>query len=81
MFAVFKFLGLCLLQKIHLHQTRPLIRKCMSDLDYARKYLTSSKVGYSSYPNFGVKFRNFPFMTKSWNELDVFIQVMQLSDF
>ena len=78
-----KFLGLCLFQKIHLHQTRPLIRKCMSDLDYAKKYLTRSKVGYSTYPNFGVKFKNsfFPFMTKCWNELNVSTQVMQLSDF
>ena len=28
-----KFLGLSLLQKIHLHETRPLLRKCMSELD------------------------------------------------
>ena len=64
-------------------QTRPLIRKFMSDIDYAKKYLTHSKVGYSNYPNFGVKFKNsfFPFMTKCWNELDVSTQVMQLSDF
>ena len=75
--------GLCLFQKIHLHLTRPLIRKCMSDLDYAKKYLTRSKVGYSTYPNFGVKFKNsfFPFMTKCWNDLDVSTQIMQLSDF
>ena len=42
-----KFLGLCLFQKIHLHETRPLIRKCKSELDYAKKYLTRSKGGYS----------------------------------
>ena len=61
-----KFLGLCLFQKIHLHETRPLVRKCLSDMDYAKKYLTRSKVGYSSYPNFGIKYKNsyFPFMTK-----------------
>ena len=55
----------------------------MSDLDYAKKYLTRSKVGYSTYPNFGVKFKNsfFPFMTKCWNELNVSTQVMQLCDF
>ena len=29
------FLGLSLLQKIHLHETRPLLRKCMSYLVYA----------------------------------------------
>ena len=26
------FLGLCLFQKIHLHLTRPLVRKCMSKI-------------------------------------------------
>ena len=35
-----KFLGLSLFHKIHLHQTRPLVRKCMSKVDYAKKYLT-----------------------------------------
>ena len=39
-----KFLGLSLFQKIHLHQTRPLIRNCMTEIDNARKYLTRSKV-------------------------------------
>ena len=55
----------------------------MPELDYAKKYLTRSKVGYSSYPNFGMKFKNsfFPFMTRCWNELDVSTQVMQLPDF
>ena len=47
-----KFLGLSLFQKIHLHQTRPLIRKCMSQVDSTKKYNTRSKVGYSSYPYF-----------------------------
>ena len=31
-----KFLGLSLFHKIHLHQTRPLVRKCMSNVDYAK---------------------------------------------
>ena len=63
------FLGLSLLQKIHLHETRPLLRKCMSDLDYAKKYLTRSKGGYSPYPAYGSNFKNsfFPFMTNLWN--------------
>jgi hypothetical protein len=47
------FLGLSFFQKIHLHETRPLIKKCMTELDYAKKYLTRSKGGYSPYPNFG----------------------------
>ena len=78
-----KFLGLTLFQKIHLHQTRPLVRKCMTKIDYERKYLTRSKVGYAPYPNFGAKYENsfFPFMTKLWNELDVNLQILPLSDF
>ena len=78
-----KFLGLCLFQKIHLHETRPLVRKCITEIDYAKKYLTRSKVGYSSYPNFGMKYKNsyFPYMTKIWNELDVEIQVLPLIEF
>ena len=78
-----KFLGLSLFHKIHLHETRPLIRSCMSKLDYAKKYLTRSKGGYSPYPNFGVKFSNsfFPYMAKHWNNLDVGTQVMMLPDF
>ena len=78
-----RFLGLSLFHKIHLHQIRPLVRKCLSKVDYAKKHLTRSKGGYSPYPNFGVKFANsfFPYMTKLWNNLNVSTQVMMLSDF
>ena len=78
-----KFLGLCLFQKIHLHETRPLVRSCMSKLDYEKKYLTRTKVGYSPYPYFGNKYSNsfFPYMSKLWNNLDVSTQVMLLPDF
>ena len=77
------FLGLSLFQKIHLYETRPLVRKCMSKLDYAKNYLTRSKGGYSPYPYFGKKFSNsfFPYMTKLWNNLDLSTQVMMLPDF
>ena len=53
-----KFLSLCLFHKIHLHETRPLVRSCMSKLDYEKKYLTRSKGGYSPYPYFGTKYSN-----------------------
>ena len=77
------FLGLSLFQKIHLHETRPLIRHCISHLDYEKKYLTRSKVGYSPYPNFGQKFKNsfFPYMTNLWNNLDVSIQLLAQPNF
>ena len=78
-----QFLGLSLLQKIHLHETRPLVRNCMSELDYAKKYLTRSKGAYSPYPNYGVKYGNSscPYMTKLWNNLIVSTQLMALPDF
>ena len=78
-----KFLSLCLFHKIHLHETRPLVRSCMSKLDYEKKYLTRSKGGYSPYPYFGTKYSNsfFPYTAKMWNNLDVSTQVMPLKDF
>ena len=78
-----KFLGLSLFHKIHRHETRPLVRNCMSSIDYERKYLTRSKGGYSPYPYFGEKFKNsfFPYMTYLWNNLSVSTQVMELPDF
>ena len=77
------FLGLSFFHKIHLHETRPLIKKCMTELDYAKKYLTRSKGGYSPYPNYGDKFKKsfFPYMSKLWNNLNVSTQLMTLPDF
>ena len=77
------FLGLSLFQKIHLYQTRPLIRRCKTPFDYEKKYLTRSKAGYSSYPNYGQQFKNsfFPYITKLWNNLDVDIQILALPEF
>ena len=78
-----KFLGLSLFQKIHRHETRPLIRNCMSSMDSEKKYPTRSKLGYSPYPYMGEKFKNsfFPFMTHLWNNLSSSTQMMELSDF
>ena len=42
------FLGLSLFHKVHLQETRPLIRTCMSKLDWEGNNLTRSKGGY--YP-------------------------------
>ena len=42
-----EFLGLSLFHKIHLRETRPLIRQCMSKLDYEKRYEMRSKGGYS----------------------------------
>ena len=66
------FLGLCLFQKIHLHETRPLIRSCLTKLDREKKQMTRSKGGYLPFPNYGTKFQNsfFPYISKLWNNLD-----------
>ena len=65
------FLGLCLLHKIHLQETRPLVRNCMTKLDCEKKYLTRSKGGYLPHPNHGTYFLRsfFPYMSKLWNNL------------
>ena len=77
------FLGLSLFHKIHLHETRPLVRKCLTKLDFEKKYVMRSKGGYLPYPNYGSKYLNsfFPYMSKLWNNLDISTQSMNLLDF
>ena len=77
------FLGLSLFQKIHLHETRPLIRTCMTKLDFENKYLLRSKGGYLPHPSYGTKFLNsfFPFISKLWNSLPPSTQAKDLVDF
>ena len=55
----------------------------MSQVDSIKNYNTRSKVGYSPYPNYGMKYKNsfFPYMTKLWNDLEVGTQVLPLKDF
>ena len=78
-----EFLGLSLFQKIHLNETRPLIKKCMSKLDFEKTYETRSKGGYTPYPNYGHKFMNsfFPFNSKLWNNIKQSTQQKNLQDF
>ena len=77
------FLGLCLFHKIHTHESRPLVRSCLTKLDWEKKRVTRSKGGYLPYPNFGVKFLNsfFPYISKLWNNLDNDTKALTLSDF
>ena len=78
-----EFLGLSLFQKIHLYETRPLIRKCMTNLDTEKKYYMRSKGGYTPYPNYGNKFLNsfFPYNSKLWNNLQQSTQGKNLQEF
>ena len=77
------FLGLCLFQKIHLHETRPLIRSCLTKLDREKRQMTRSKGGYLPFPNYGTKFQNsfFPYISKLWNNLDTCTKTLSLVDF
>ena len=77
------FLGLCLFQKIHLHLTRPLIRKCLSKPDWNNDKRTRSKGCYMRYENFGHSFLNsfFPYITKIWNNLPANQKCKNLLDF
>ena len=78
-----EFLSLTLFHKIHLRETRPLIKTCLTNLDYERNYLLRSKGGYLPYPNYGNAFLNsfFPFMSKKWNNLNSSIQAKDLFEF
>ena len=76
-------LGLNIFQKIHLHETRPLIRNCMQNLDTENKFNTRSKGGYIPYKNYGTKFKNsfFPYFSCLWNSLPINVQCKNLIDF
>ena len=78
-----KFLGLSFFHKIHKFETRPLIRECMTKLDYEKNYELRSKVGYLPYKNHGHKFMNsfFPFISKLWNNLPSTTQSLDLIEF
>ena len=78
-----KFLCLCFFHKIHVHETRPLIRTCLTKLDWEKKYVLRSKGGYLPYPFFNQKFLNsfFPFISKQWNNLPNSTKSKNLYDF
>ena len=74
-------LGLNIFQKIHLNETRPLIRKCMPKLDFERQHRSIG--GYIPYDNIGSKFRQsfFPHYSGLWNSLPKNVQSSNLLDF
>ena len=65
------FLGLSLFHKIHIQQTRPLIRKCMPEIKCKNKNTRSNET-YEPFPQLGIKFSSsfFPYYTKLYNKLD-----------
>ena len=76
-------LGLNIFHKIHLHETRPLIRSCMPKLDFEREHFLRSKGGYIPFKNTGSKFKTsfFPYHSELWNSLPKNIQSTNLIDF
>ena len=76
-------LGLNIFHKIHLHETRPLIAKCMPKLDWQRTNFLRSKGGYLPFENNKSTFLQsfFPKMSKVWNSLGSEIQTKNLQDF
>ena len=66
-----EFLGLSLFHKIHLHETRPLVRKCMPEIE-TKVTKTRFKNFYRNFPPNGSNFSKsfFPHFTKSWNNLE-----------
>ena len=78
-----EILGLSMFHKIHVQETRPLIRKCMPKPDLERKFTLRSKGGYIPFKNLGNKFNKsfFPYHSQLWNNLPKNIQASNLNDF
>ena len=78
-----EYLGLSIIHKIHVGDTRPLLKKCLTKLDREKKHNLRSKGGYLPYPNYGNKFLNsfFPYITKIWNNLPTSVKSLNLLDF
>ena len=78
-----KLLSLNIFHKIHLHETRPMIRSCMPKLDIGRQHIMRSKGGYIPFKYKGKDFNNsfFPHTSKLWNSLSKDIQCKDLDEF
>ena len=76
-------LSLSIFHKIHLHETRPLIRKFMPKLDIDRINFTRSKGGYIPFKPKDNKFNTsfFPNTLKLWNNLTKEIQCKDIHEF
>lgn len=63
-----KLLGLCIFHKIHLLQTRPIIRRCMPELN---TNITRQSGTYKQFRYYSLKYKNsfFPFFSVLWSKL------------
>ena len=79
-----KFLGLSLFHKIHIHQTRPLVRSCLPPIAHHTGMTTRSDRAYANYKLYSEKFKKsfFPYHVHLWNNLDKKLKCEQnLEDF
>ena len=76
-------LSLNIFHKIHLHETRPLVRTCMPKLDIDQSQITRSKGGYIPFKPKDDKFNTSFFVNtlKLWNNLPRIIQHKDVHDF
>ena len=83
MYSRGEFLSLNFFQKIHLHETRPLIRSCMPKLDCEQTCVRRSKGGYIPFKCNKDQFNKsfFPNTSKLWNCLSKEVQCKDLNDF
>ena len=77
------FLSVNIFHKIHLYETRPLIRNCMPKVDLPNNFNLRNKHGYVPFPYKGDKFNTsfFPNTTKIWNKLPRNIQRQNTEEF
>ena len=70
-----EFLGLSLFHKIHIYETRPLVRKCLPKIKQNVKNTRPNEI-YNEFPPSGIQFSNsyFPHYSKSYNNLDKSLQ-------
>ena len=78
-----EILGLNIFHKIHLKATRPLIRKCMPQINWTGRFSPRFKVNYMPFPSKTEKFLKsfFPHFTKLWNSMDKEITSKNLEEF
>ena len=76
-------LSLNFFHKIHLQETRPLIKNIMPKLDWEKQCVTRSKGGYIPFKYKNEKFNNsfFPNTLKLWNSLSKDIQSKDVFEF
>ena len=76
-------LGLNIFHKIHVKETRPLIRKCMPEMNWDRRIFLRHKGGYTPFSSKSEKFLKsfFPYFSKLWNSIDNSITGKNLQEF